>query len=90
MSDGCLCAEAEFRKVEEHFAAMCTEGKSRGCAVEERVLSYQKQLEDRARTEVTLQVSAHGQRGLTWVCMYQSMYERSLYEGSIYKRSMFE
>ena len=48
--------EEEFRKLDKHYASLSDEFKSK-MVIEERLLSYQKQLEERSRTEIQLEVA---------------------------------
>ena len=51
-------SEEEFRKVDEHYSSLGDDfKKSRGMAFEERILAYQRQLEERSRTDSQLEVS---------------------------------
>ena len=50
------CAEEELRKVDAHFLNAHGDLSARGAAVEERILTYQRQLEERSASELQLQV----------------------------------
>ena len=51
-------AEEEFAKLDRKYAELSDEFKSK-MVIEERLLSYQHQLDERARTEIKLEVTQH-------------------------------
>ena len=50
-----VSTEEEFKKLDRHYSTLSDEYKSK-MVIEERLLSYQRQVEERGRTEIQLEV----------------------------------
>lgn len=51
--------EEEMRKVDHHYTSISDDWRSRSSVMEERILGYQRQLEERTHTELKLEVCLH-------------------------------
>lgn len=54
----CICVEEEFRKVDAYYLSLEGDGATRVAAVEERILAYQRLVEERSRSELQMAVSS--------------------------------
>ena len=53
-----LVLDDKFKEIDDYFATRLDDTKVRGLAIEERILSYQRQMEERSRSDVKLEVYA--------------------------------